>query len=93
MSTSKHKDHLRLQELIDAARKMNIEVRTEKFLREIGYRVRSGQCRVNGRELILIDRDAAISEQIHFLSAALAQHTKRPRSALAAPPKSDGITR
>ncbi len=64
---------MRLQELIDAARKMNIEVRTEKLLREIGYRVRSGQCRVNGQELILIDRDAAISEQIHFLSAALVQ--------------------
>ena len=73
MAGSKHKDELRLQELIRAAQGMNIEVRTEKLLREIGYRVRSGRCRVNGRELILIDRDAAINDQIEFLSAELGQ--------------------
>ena len=73
MAGSKHKDEFRLQELIRAAQGINIEVRTEKLLREIGYRVRSGRCRVNGRELILIDRDAAISDQIEFLSAELAQ--------------------
>jgi hypothetical protein len=71
MAGAKHKDELRLQELIRAAQGMNIEVRTEKLLREIGYRVRSGRCRVNGRELILLDRDAAISDQIEFLSAEL----------------------
>lgn len=69
----KNKHEARLHELIDAAKRMNIEVRTEKLLREVGYRARSGRCRVNGREVILIDRDAPISDQIEFLSAALAE--------------------
>ena len=67
------KHQFRLQELLGAAKQMNIEVRTEKLLRDVGYRVRSGRCRVNGQELILIDRDAPISDQIDFLSAELAQ--------------------
>ena len=67
-----HKLESRLKELIGAARQMNIEVRTEKLLREVGYRARSGRCRVNGQELILIDRDTPISDQIDFLSAELA---------------------
>jgi hypothetical protein len=69
--TQKHES--RLSELIGEARQMNIEVRTEKLLREVGYRARSGRCRVNGQELILIDRDAPISDQIDFLSTELAQ--------------------
>jgi len=67
-----HKLESRLNELIGAARQMNIEVRTEKLLREVGYRARSGRCRVNEQELILIDRDTPISDQIDFLSAELA---------------------
>ena len=73
MAQTKPKHETRLQELIDAARQMNIEVRTEKLLREVGYRAHSGRCRVNGQALILIDRDASISDQIAFLSAELAQ--------------------
>jgi hypothetical protein len=69
----RQKHESRLSELIGAARQMNIEVRTEKLLREVGYRARSGRCRVNGQELILIDRDAPISDQIDFLSTELAQ--------------------
>jgi hypothetical protein len=69
--TKRHES--RLSELIGAARQMSIEVRTEKLLREVGYRARSGRCRVNGQELILIDRDAPISDQIDFLSTELAQ--------------------
>jgi hypothetical protein len=67
-----HKLQSRLNELIGMARERNIEVRTEKLLREVGYRARSGRCRVNGQELILIDRDAPIGDQIDFLSAELA---------------------
>jgi hypothetical protein len=73
MAHSKNRNEARLQTLIDAARERNIEVRTEKLLREVGYRVHSGRCRINGREVILIDRDAPISDQIEFLSSALAQ--------------------
>jgi hypothetical protein len=71
MANPKNKHEGRLQELVSAARQMNIEVRTEKLLREVGYRIRSGRCRLNGRELILIDRDASISDQVDFLAAEL----------------------
>jgi len=71
MARTKHES--RLEELIGAAKRKNIEVRTEKLLREVGYRTRSGRCRVNGKELILLDRDASISDQIEFLATALAQ--------------------
>ena len=69
----KQKQETRLNELIGAAKLMNIEVRTEKLLREVGYRARSGRCRIRGKDLILIDRDASISDQIEFLSSELAQ--------------------
>ena len=73
MTQTKYKNQSRLQELIGAAKRMNIEVRTEKLLRDVGYRVRSGRCYLNGQELILIDRDAPISDQVDFLSAELAR--------------------
>ena len=66
----------RLQELIDVAKQMKIEVRTEKLLRDIGYRARSGRCRVKGRDMILLDRDASISDQLEFLAGELAHHQK-----------------
>lgn len=71
MARSNNRYEARLKELIQAAREMNIEVRTEKLLREVGYRIRSGRCRVRGREVILIDRDAPIAEQVEFLAAEL----------------------
>jgi len=73
MAHAKHKYESRLNELIEAAKALNVEVRTEKLLREVGYRARSGRCRLNGKELILVDRDAPISDQIDFLSTELAQ--------------------
>jgi hypothetical protein len=73
MAHTKHKNHSRLEELIGAARELNIEVRTEKLLRDIGYRVHSGRCHLNGQALILIDRDAPISDQVEFLSVELAR--------------------
>jgi hypothetical protein len=73
MVQTKQKQETRLNELIGAAKLMSIEVRTEKLLREVGYRARSGRCRVRGKDLILIDRDASISDQIDFLSTELAQ--------------------
>jgi hypothetical protein len=68
---AKNKLETRLTELIGAAKRQDIEVRTEKLLREVGYRARSGRCRVNGKELILLDRDSSVSDQIEVLSAAL----------------------
>lgn len=72
MAQSKKKNEARLQELIATARAKNLEVRTEKLLREAGYRARSGRCRVKDQELIVLDRDASIAEQIEFLTEALA---------------------
>ena len=74
MTQTRDKHQSRLQELISAAKQMNIEVRTEKLLRDIGYRVHSGRCQLNGRALILIDRDTPISDQVDFLSAELTRH-------------------
>ena len=68
---NKQRQQSRMQELIGTARQLNIEVRTEKLLREVGYKPRSGRCRINGQEVILIDRDAPISEQIEFLASEL----------------------
>jgi hypothetical protein len=63
----------RLQDLIVTAKQRNIEVRTEKLLREAGYRAHSGRCRIKGRELIVIDRDTPIADQVEFLTTILAQ--------------------
>jgi hypothetical protein len=72
MPSSKNKHEARLQELILEAKRLDIEVRSEKLLREAGYRTKSGSCRVNGRDVILLDRDARLSEQVEFLASELA---------------------
>ena len=72
MARSKQNNEARLQKLIGAAKQINIEVRTEKLLREVGYRARSGRCRVMGQDVILLDRDAPVGDQIDFLTSALA---------------------
>jgi hypothetical protein len=73
MGQSHNKNASRLQELILRAKQMNIEVRTEKLLREVGYRARSGRCRIKGREFILLDKETPLSDQIDFLAAELAE--------------------
>jgi len=73
MVVPKNRQEARLQDLIARAKGMNVQVRKEKLLREAGYRVHSGRCRVNGQDVILIDRDAPISDQIEFLANELAQ--------------------
>jgi len=76
MSQPKNKQESRLQQLILSAKELNIQVRTEKLLREAGYRARSGHCRVRGREVILIDRDTPIGDQIEFLASELIARQK-----------------
>jgi len=71
MAQSRTRQEARLKELIERAKRMNLEVRMEKLLREAGYRAHSGRCRVKGQEVILIDRDASLSEQIEYLSGEL----------------------
>ena len=76
MANSKNRQEARLQELIARASALNLQVRKEKLLREAGYRVHSGRCRINGRDFIIIDRDASIEDQIEFLSGELAEQQK-----------------
>jgi len=78
MAAPKNKQEARLQELIVSAKNRNIQVRTEKLLREAGYRAKSGRCRVRGQELILLDRDARLSDQIEFLAGELAERKDDP---------------
>ena len=77
MAQPKNRLEARLQDLIVSAKGMNIQVRTEKLLREAGYRAHSGRCRVKGQDVILIDREAPIADQIEFLASELAERRKR----------------
>ena len=67
----KHRNETLLQELTETAQQRNIEVRTEKLFREVGYHAKSGRCRLKGRDLIIIDRDAPLAEQVEFLASEL----------------------
>jgi hypothetical protein len=62
-----------LDELKNAAMRLGFEVREEKLLREVGYRVRSGSCRVRETQVILLDRDLPPSAQIDVLVEELAR--------------------
>jgi len=73
MQRPNHRQEARLKDLIVCAKQLNIQVRTEKLLREVGYRAHSGRCRVNGQELIVIDRDIPVADQIEFLATELAR--------------------
>jgi hypothetical protein len=61
-----------LEELKGAAVLLGFEVREEKLLREVGYRVRSGSCRVREKHVILLDRGLSPSAQIDILVDELA---------------------
>ena len=71
MGQRKNKFESLLQELIARAKRLDIDVRMEKLLREVGYRVHSGRCRLKGQALIIIDRDAPLGDQVDFLAAEL----------------------
>ena len=72
MSENKATRLMRLiDELAEAAKRVGFEVRREKILREIGYRVRGGACRLREQELLILDRDQAPADQIEVLAEAL----------------------
>jgi hypothetical protein len=60
-----------VDELVEAAKRVGLEVRREKILREIGYRARGGACRVRDRNLVIIDREQPANEQLEVLAEAL----------------------
>jgi hypothetical protein len=61
------RDETLCEELKDLARRLGIQVREETLLREVGYHVRSGACRVRGEAVIFLDRGLPASERIHVL--------------------------
>jgi hypothetical protein len=72
MSENKATRLLRLvDELAEVAERLGIEVRREKLLREVGYRTRSGACRLREKNLIIIDREMEPAEQIEVFVEAL----------------------
>lgn len=56
-----------LEELKELAKRLGFEVRQEKLLREVGYHVRSGSCRVRDTNIILLDRALPLEAQIEVL--------------------------
>lgn len=56
-----------LDELKGVAAKLGLVVREEKLLREIGYRVRSGRCRVGEEQVIFLDRNTPPESQLDVL--------------------------
>ena len=61
-----------LEELKTAAEKLGMKVREERLLREVGYRVRSGRCRVGEDQVIFLDRNTPAESQIDVLIDELA---------------------
>ena len=78
MGQGKNRHESLLQQLIARAKRLNIDVRTEKLLREVGYRVHSGRCRLKGHALIILDRDAPITDHVDFLAAELNKEEPAP---------------
>ena len=62
------------EELKEVARRLGITVREETLLREVGYHVRSGACRVKGEDVLFIDRTLPPGERLQLLLDAVADH-------------------
>jgi hypothetical protein len=61
------RDEALCEELKEVARRLGVQVREEVLLREVGYRVRSGACRVRGSEVIFLDRNLTPAERLQVL--------------------------
>jgi hypothetical protein len=66
-ATAKVDQEKLLEELKNLAKQLGFEVRQEKLLREVGYHVRSGSCRVRDTNIILLDRTLPVNAQIDVL--------------------------
>jgi hypothetical protein len=61
-----------LERLKEVAAQSGLEVREERLLREVGYSVRSGVCRVSDQEVLLLDKNASPAERIEAVCGVLA---------------------
>ena len=59
------------EELKELAVKLGLRVREEILLREVGYRVRSGVCRVRDEQVLFLDRHLPPGERLEVLLGAL----------------------
>jgi len=66
------RDEALCEELKEVARRLGLQVREEILLREVGYRVRSGLCRVRGEDVIFLDRNLPPEERVQVLVDGLA---------------------
>ena len=60
------------QELKDLAEKLAVTV-TEQNLRTAGIKVKSGLCKVKGKDLFVMDKHKSINKKINILAAQLAR--------------------
>jgi hypothetical protein len=66
------RDEALCEELKAVATRLGVQVREEVLLREVGYRVRSGACRVRGEDVIFLDRGLTPAERVQVLVDELA---------------------
>ena len=62
------------EELKRVAEGLGLQVREEKLLREVGYQVRSGTCRVKEENLVLLDRDLPAAARLEILLDVVSRH-------------------
>ncbi len=77
-SRGPHKPNAKLHELIEFAQELQIEVRTEKLLREVGYHAVSGSCRLGEKKLIILDRDLPVKDQVDLLADEIRRSVSDP---------------
>jgi hypothetical protein len=66
-----------LEELKGLATRLGLEVREERLLREIGYQVRSGSCRVRERDILFLDRELPAASRMEVLLEELSRRDLR----------------
>ena len=71
--SSGRQENATLGELKEVATQLGIQVREEKLLREVGYRVRGGGCRVHDQDVVFLDRDRPVTERVDILLDELSQ--------------------
>ena len=66
-----------LEELKELASRLGLQVREERLLREVGYRVNSGICRVRDSHILFVDRDLPPASRLEVLLDELSRRDLR----------------
>ena len=62
-----------LEALKELATRIGLEVREERLLREVGYQVRSGSCRVREQNMLFVDRELPPAARLDVLVEELSR--------------------